>query len=216
MALTRAEIAKILLFGNPKKYTWATKPSAASVPANRSIFITDVGGWNGTTHSGSFWFSNGTLWRPVSGVLMLASSVTHTDSAPSVVEQTMYSYTLQGGVMAVGDSLRVTAKYNYSGTTGVTTRNRYGGQEFSGNPGVTYGLGITQHVLNNRATSTQVASILSAVASPSSLNSGLGSTQISTISVDSSTDLAIALTMQKTTAGDSMSLDSVLIELLAG
>ena len=196
-------------------YTWAGKPAAGSYPVGQSVFITDVGGWNGTTHSGSFWFSNGTLWRPVSGVLMLAASVASVASTNTASEQTLYSYTLQGGVMAPGDSLRVTAKYNYAGSAGVTIRNRYGGQEFAGNPGVSYGLGIIQHVLNNRATSTQVASILSAAASVSSLNAGLGSTQISTISVDSSADQAIALTMQKTTAGDSMSLESVLIELLA-
>lgn len=196
-------------------YTWAGKPAAASYPIGQPIFISDVGGWNGTTHSGSFWFSNGTLWRPVSGVLILAASVASVASTSTTAEQTLYTYTLQGGVMAVGDSVRVTAKYDYNGSTGVTIRNRYGGQEFAGNPGVSYGMGIVQHTLNNRATSTQVASILSAAGSVSSLNAGLPSYRISTIAVDSSTDQAIALTMQKVTAGDPMNLESAHIELLA-
>ena len=222
MALTRAEIAKILLFGNPKKYTWATKPSAASVPAGRIIFITDVGGWNGTTHSGSFWFSNGTLWRPVSGVLLLASTNTRAQMANDTSEQTMYSYTLKGGVMAVGDSIRVSGKTDYAGSTStVTIRGRYDTAEFFGQPGISYGYGIFQHSFHNRATSTQLIGVVEPPThnTISSFNSGQNqgsNPRLSTISVDSSIDRAISLTMQKSVITDAMYFDSLQIELLAG
>ena len=47
-------------------YTWAGKPSAASYPVGQPIFITDIG-------NGVYFFSDGTYWRPVSGVANIFS-----------------------------------------------------------------------------------------------------------------------------------------------
>lgn len=48
-------------------YTWAGKPAAASYPVGQPIFITDLGEFDGQNYGGSFWYSNGTTWVPVSG-----------------------------------------------------------------------------------------------------------------------------------------------------
>lgn len=47
-------------------YTWAGKPAAASYPVGQPIFITDLG-------NGTYFFSDGTYWRPLSGVANIFS-----------------------------------------------------------------------------------------------------------------------------------------------
>ena len=53
----------------PASYTWAGKPAASSSNAGQSIRITDVG----NSASGSLWQSDGTIWRPVNGRVLLGS-----------------------------------------------------------------------------------------------------------------------------------------------
>ena len=52
-------------------YLWASKPAAASYPIGQPVFITDVGGFDGQSYRGSFWFSNGVSWTPVNGRMPL-------------------------------------------------------------------------------------------------------------------------------------------------
>lgn len=216
MALTRAEIAKILLFGNPKKYTWATKPSAASVPANRSIFITDVGGWNGTTYAGSYWYSDGTLWHPVSGSVILARSSTQVTAPGDTAENTLYTYSIAAGLMGPTDSLRITTRWTYSNNANSKmTRIRIAATELAGNIGANAYAGYNQAVITNRAINSQLAAITTYVNTAVSLHSAIND-PMRTGAVDMTAAQNLTITAQKATGGDTMALESVLIELLAG
>lgn len=216
MALTRAEIAKILLFGNPKKYTWATKPSAASVPANRSIFITDVGGWNGTTYAGSYWYSDGTLWHPVSGSVILARSSTQVTAPGDTAENTLYTYSIAAGLMGPTDSLRITTRWTYNNNANSKmTRIRIAATELAGNIGANAYSGYNQAVITNRAINSQLAAITTYVNTAVSLHSAIND-PMRTGAVDMTAAQNLTITAQKATGGDTMALESVLIELLAG
>ena len=216
MALTRAEIAKILLFGNPKKYTWATKPSAASVPAGRIIFITDVGGWNGTTYAGSYWYSDGTLWHPVSGSVILARSSTQVTAPGDTAENTLYTYSIAAGLMGPTDSLRITTRWTYNNNANSKmTRIRIAATELAGNIGANAYAGYNQAVITNRAINSQLAAITTYVNTAVSLHSAIND-PMRTGAVDMTAAQNLTITAQKATGGDTMALESVLIELLAG
>lgn len=217
MALTRAEIAKILLFGNPKKYTWATKPSAASVPAGRIIFITDVGGWNGTTYAGSYWYSDGTIWHPVSGSVILARSSTQVTAPGDTAENTLYTYSIAAGLMGPTDSLRVYTRWTYNNNANVkTTRIRIAATELAGHPGANALSGYNMSVITNRTSSSQLAGVTSNASASSSFHSSIVD-NLRTGAVDMLNSAQnLTITAQKATGGDTMALESVLIELLAG
>lgn len=48
-----------------RNYTWATKPAPDSLPTGMPIYIADIGG-------GSYWYTDGASWRPVSDGIVLA------------------------------------------------------------------------------------------------------------------------------------------------
>ena len=216
MALTRAEIAKILSLGNPQKKTWATKPPAASVPANRSIFITDVGGWNGTTYAGSYWYSDGTIWHPVSGSVILARSSTQVTAPGDTAENTLYTYSIAADLMGPTDSLRITTRWTYNNNANSKmTRIRIAATELAGNIGANAYAGYNQAVITNRTINSQLAAITTYVNTAQSLHSAIND-PMRTGAVDMTAAQNLTITAQKATGGDTMALESVLIELLAG
>lgn len=98
--------------------TWANKP--ASYPVGQSVFITNAG------TKGSHWFYDGTSWKPVNGLALLASL----DSASSNIANTetiVFQYLLPAGLVQTGDRLRLSFGHVKSGTTdGVTFTTRLG------------------------------------------------------------------------------------------
>lgn len=79
--------------------TWAARPSPITF-ATRTLFVTDVG------IGGSYWYSDGTKWRPVGGrvtVKNLTTSISNS-GAPRVV---MDFATLPAGLVSDGDILEV-------------------------------------------------------------------------------------------------------------
>lgn len=53
-------------WGGVPRFTWAGKPAASSYPVGQPVFITDIG-------NGTYFFSDGLYWRPISGVANIFS-----------------------------------------------------------------------------------------------------------------------------------------------
>ena len=63
----------------PVAATWANRGTCAASTNGQQRWITDVGGFNGSTYTGSEWRCNGTSWVPVGGELLLCTFVSETN-----------------------------------------------------------------------------------------------------------------------------------------
>lgn len=111
----------------PASYTWAGKPAASASNNGQTIRITDVG----HSASGSLLQSDGTIWRPVNGSILIASAFGSV-AAPlaSFTGATAGSFTLSGGnpsipasLLPVGACVKAWAMMRRHGTNGVGTFN---------------------------------------------------------------------------------------------
>ena len=91
-------------------YTWANLPAAGT--AGRQAFVSNAG------TKGSFWYDDGTRWKPVGGSVVLATM----DSASSAInnaETNVWNPLIPAGLWQTGDRLRLYFTYAKSGTTDV-------------------------------------------------------------------------------------------------
>ena len=90
-------------------YTWATKPLASVLSGQ--IFISDVG------VGGSYWYSDGSKWRPVGGRVTLKNTISPVtnNGSPKVI---LDYATLPAGLVADGDLLEV--RYHKERTGGTS------------------------------------------------------------------------------------------------
>lgn len=113
-------------------YTWATKPLPSALTGQ--IFISDVG------IGGSYWYSDGSKWRPVGGRVTLRNTivdVTNNGAAKVVMDYA----TLPAGLVADGDVLMVScSKERTGGATDTDTTDMCIGT-VAVTPGTTVGLG---------------------------------------------------------------------------
>ncbi len=109
--------------GGISNYTWAGKPSAAS-NSGVLIRITDVG----PASSGSLWISNGTLWRPMNGRVILSESTTIPAFTTTNTNETAWSYLIPPGLLTDRDILKIkiwAGKASVTATT-CTMKVRFG------------------------------------------------------------------------------------------
>jgi hypothetical protein len=102
-------------------YTWATRPSAASVSTRAKIHISDIGPANG---QGSEWYSDGTNWRPVGDHLIIggsASEVSIANVSPNTTINTHRTITLPAGIILPGCFAELNAKWAHT----ASTNNKY-------------------------------------------------------------------------------------------
>lgn len=90
-------------------YTWATKPLASVLTGQ--IFVSDVG------VGGSYWYSDGSKWRPVGGRVTLKNTISPVtnNGSPKVI---LDYATLPAGLVADGDLLDV--RYHKERTGGTS------------------------------------------------------------------------------------------------
>lgn len=93
-------------------FTWATLPAASAVP-KWAVYVSNVG------VGGSFWYSDGTRWRPYGGSVTLKNLITpiSNNGAPKIV---MDSVALPAGLLGDGDLLRITYQKQRLGGTADT------------------------------------------------------------------------------------------------
>ena len=113
-------------------YTWATKPLPSALTGQ--IYISDIG------VGGSYWYSDGSKWRPVGGRVTLKNTlvdVTNNGAAKVVMDYA----TIPAGLVADGDLLTVSCiKERTGGVTDTDTTDLCIGTTATA-PGTTVGLG---------------------------------------------------------------------------
>lgn len=152
--------------------------------------------------------SDGIRWRPVGAFATLQpnASVTGTTN-----ETTLASVTIPGGLMGSDGSIRVYALYSFTGVAGTKAiRAKLGGANFISlsSTAATLSASVSKNVVNLTA-SSQAALATGTISDGSSQTSGIVS-----LSVDTTADQAMALTMQLANAADSATLVKVIVEVL--
>lgn len=99
------------LGGIGQTFTWATKPLASALTGQ--IFISDVG------VGGSYWYSDGSKWRPVGGRVTIKNTISPVtnNAAPKII---LDYATLPAGLVADGDLLEVRYHKERTGGTADT------------------------------------------------------------------------------------------------
>jgi hypothetical protein len=88
--------------------TFATLP--ASYPVGQPVFVSNIG------VGGSAWYSNGTLWKPVGGQVLL-SSLDAAITGLTNSEVISHQYLIPAALLQVGDRIEVKTGLSKSGTT---------------------------------------------------------------------------------------------------
>lgn len=89
-------------------YTWATKPLASVLRGQ--IFISDIG------VGGSYWYSDGSKWRPVGGRVTLKNTITNIQNTGAAKVVMDYA-TLPAGLVSDGDLLEVSWNHEKVGVS---------------------------------------------------------------------------------------------------
>lgn len=110
-----------------RSYTWANRPSAASVTTGARIRISDIGP---TNRLGSDWYSDGTNWRPVGDHVIIGGSVTEvgfSNISPNTTQNVHRSITLPAGIILAGCLAEVRAKWSHTASTNAKNLRLYVG-----------------------------------------------------------------------------------------
>lgn len=84
-------------------YTWATKPAPADYIG--SAFISDIG------VGGSYWTSNGTVWKPINGSIVLAeTAVAGAAHTGTLTDTTLATINLPADILALTGTIVVETK----------------------------------------------------------------------------------------------------------
>lgn len=96
----------------PPSTTWANKPSNA--PSNAPYFISDAG------TKGSFWYYDGTRWKPMNGNAVLATLDTASSNIANS-ETVVTQYLIPANLWQTNDRIRIYNVVTKSGTTDAST-----------------------------------------------------------------------------------------------
>lgn len=103
-------------------FTWALKPSATAV-AGATAYFTDVGSGGG----GSYWHSDGVIWRPIASCRMQWRTTGDTDARASATLAVFQQQLLPAGMLQAGLIARVFSHTIKSGTGVAGTQQIYMG-----------------------------------------------------------------------------------------
>ena len=183
------------------EYTWANKPSVA--PLGQIICVTDVG------ENGSLWRGNGTKWVRLSQILFydLTAAVALTGTT---VETTLVTLTIPAGL--IGSNGKVKLYPLWSTTNNANTKTLRVQLPYN-----TIYTGISQNAVHNtgllilRNLNSESVQRMS-----SGMLAGLGGTtsSIAQKTIDTSAATTIAITGQLQVGTDTMTLESLFVELV--
>lgn len=182
--------------------TFATLPAAADFVG--FAWLTDIG------PHGSLWRSDGTLWTPVNGCVSLYRSAVAAAVLTGTTAQTSrFTLPIKGGLMGPDGALRIRVKT--SATNNANTKNIF--FYFGGGVIATYGFqssltaGFEAVIENRGATNSQI--------SANNTGTGFGAgTAFSTAAVDTTVDQTLGVVLALANGADSITLESVSVELL--
>lgn len=152
-------------------------------------------------------------FRPKSGVTVLAASSAAVSCAADTNENTLATITIPPGAMGIDGILRITAQWTFTGSTNSKTwRVKFGGTSYQDNgttsASVTSLRSMTE-VRNVNAANSQKGSSLSLTVAGS-----VPATAPTTSAVDTTAAVAVLITGTKGLAGETLTLDSYLVELI--
>ena len=182
-------------------YTWANKPIVA--PLGQIICVTDIG------ENGILCRGNGTKWVRMHNIryydLGAAVSLTGTTS-----ETTLASFTVNGGLMGAKGKLKIWPLLSMTNNANSKTlKLKMNGNVIYGNTRTNEAhIQFLSVVRNTNSESSQKIS--------SGITAGLGASTaaIMALSVDTSVDFIISVTGQLSSAGDTLTLDGLFLEIV--
>jgi hypothetical protein len=193
---------------NPIKFagtfTWATKPAAAVGNTGAIIRVSDVAG-------GAYFESTGTRWRPLSNVLTLYQNHVAVAGAADTNENTLRSFTLPGGLMGPNDGLLAILLGTHTSSANTKTwRVKIGTQAMvAAGLTTTAQISTAKYAFNRNVQNSQITGNAAAILGP-----GTSGTAVTTLAADTAVDNTVAVTVQKASAGETMQLESIMIQLI--
>ena len=182
------------------EYTWANKPSVA--PLGQIICVTDIG------ENGSLWRGNGTNWIKLNPI-KLYTSVTPFVLTGTLVETTMGSMTIKGGLLGLNGQIKVYPVFTKG--TGTTNRaikvNLDGGQCFGSVFATTTTYSAIVTIRNQNSESSQKTSGNFAVG-----GIGAGTSNLNT-TANTANDTTLTITGTLANTGEPLTLDGFVVEI---
>lgn len=190
-----------------RTYTWAALPLPSAYTG--AAYVSDVG------LSGSLWYSNGVTWGLVSGDAVLARGNTDLSvSGGSTSEEALVSITIPAGLIGVNGQLEVTHFWEATNNANVKTmRVKLGGTAFFANAAGlnsnTIFLPPPTRIWNRNSQSVQMA--FAAANGNTSVATGTAKTAGA---VDTSVATTFAISGQKATGSDTLTLLGYVVRLI--
>lgn len=196
-------------------YTWALKPLASILRGQ--IFISDVG------VGGSYWYSDGSKWRPVGGRVTLKNTISpiqNTGAAKIVLDYA----TLPAGLWVDGDMIAIDWNLEKTGATSDTSAHDMALGTVAATPGTALAVATsalattsltlaTSHLLRKEsATSVRPETLGTATGIGASTNAGV---VVTTANMDTQTTY-LQLTSDLTAGTDVINLRGFLVTLICG
>lgn len=188
-------------------YTWATLPSAAANNGLR-VHVSDVG------EGGSDWKSNGTLWLPVNGSVLLARSGTQASVTGTTAETALATIAIRAGIMGTNGQLRVTTLWSLTNNANAKTcRVRLGGISGTVFQGASIASAASwqglSHIRNRNSASQQVS-----MSAGPSISFSTSTSAVVTATIDTAQAQDLVLSGQLGNSADTITLESYTVELL--
>lgn len=192
--------------------TWASLPT----PSARGVgltFVTDVG------VSGSLWYSNGTTWGLANGSCILFLSAVPVTLSATTSEEVLFSGTIPAGLMGVNGALRCSPLFTFTNSgNNKTFRLRTGATALTGsiwaaNVATTL---VSQEAIPQTWRNRGVANSQITFVAANAHTGSQSSTANTATTEDTSVGMTFAITGQKASAGETITLEGFTLELLRG
>lgn len=94
--------------------TWGLIPPASSA-TGEIVYVSNIG------VNGSYWLSNGSVWRPVNGEVTLAQSGASVSLTGTTTQTVLATYTLPGGLMTTYSQIEITCLWSHTNSANAKT-----------------------------------------------------------------------------------------------
>lgn len=183
-------------------YSWATKPTA-SAARFKSVLIRDIG------TSGSMWYSDGDVWRPVGGQVVLFSSSTASSVTGVAAETTLATITIPGGIIGAHGHISIHTLWSMTNSANTKTpRIKAAGTTIQSITGVNVQSYFAEIMLANNASETAQKAFPAGATSYNSSSSALLTTAI-----DTTANFDITMTATVGTAAEVCTLERYVVTL---
>ncbi len=191
-------------------FTWATLPAASAWPVGEAVYISDVG------VGGSRWITNGSIWVPEGGRVLLGQDSPAQSLTGNTTDQTGPSGTIRAivpvpaNMMGANGVIEIETLWTYTNSANAKNiRVRFGGTSgtlfLNTAPTTTYGLQNVCYIRNAGATNSQKGFV---AASGSHYGTASGTPWPTTGAIDTTAAQGLIIGGQLTNTGETITLDA--------